>query len=72
MKKRKTIFLICFSLVFISFFLLYPLPESLGKISSFSLNNEQTKIILSEPIIMFVLGSALLGTGMYARRKFKK
>ncbi len=53
-------------LVYIFFTLLIALiPASL-------LAWQPTKIIFSEPAIMFLLGSGLVGMGLYVRRKSKK
>jgi len=53
-------------LVYIFFtFLILLIPASL-------LAWEPTKIILSEAAIMFLLGSGLVGMGLYVRRKSKK
>ena len=71
MTKKIIISLIALSLVFILF--LYPFSTLLDDyISAAPLIGQEKEIILSEPSIMFFIGSVLLGTGILVRRKFKK
>lgn len=71
MKKRISIFVIS---LFLGFTLsLYPFSTLLEDYSSAApLIGHEKEVILSEPGIMLFLGSALLGLGLYMRKKFKK
>ena len=71
MNKKIPIFLICFSVVSLTYLFLYPLPAIFGYISVPFWIGQGREITLSEPIIMLFTGIALLGMGVYARRKFK-
>jgi hypothetical protein len=74
LSKRKKIFLISLLLTSISFLFLHPLSILLGNITKnySSLIAQESTITIPEPVIMFLLGSVLIGIGMYARRRFLK
>lgn len=71
MMKKIIISLTSLSLVFILF--LYPFSTLLDDyISAAPLIGQEKEIILSEPSMMLLIGSVLLGMGIFVRRKFKK
>ena len=72
MSKKILIFWICFSVISLTVLLLYPLPFIFGYTSVPFWIVQAKEITLSEPTFMLFIGIVLLGTGVYARRKFKK
>jgi len=71
MSNKVFISLMCLFLVLILF--VYPFSTLLNDyISAAPLIGQEKEIILSEPSIMFLLGSVLLGMGILVRRKFKR
>ena len=71
MIKKIIVSLISLSLFFILFS--YPFSGLLDDyISAAPLIGQEKEIILSEPALMFLLGSGLLGMGILVRRKFKR
>ena len=71
MNKKIPIFLICFSVISLMYLFLYPLPTIFGYISVPFWIVKGKEVTLSEPTLMLFIGIVLLGTGLYARRKFK-
>ena len=68
--KKMSIFLICFSLVFVLF--LYPFVILLEDyISAAPMIGQDKEITLSEPTMMFLLGLGLIGVGIFARRTLR-
>ena len=71
MIKKIIISLISLSLFFILFS--YPFSGLMDDyILAAPLIEQEREIILSEPTLMFLLGSGLLGMGILVRRKFNK
>ncbi len=71
MIKKVIVSLMSLALFFIIFS--YPVSSLLDDyISAAPLIGQEKEIILSEPTLMFLLGSGLLGMGILVRRKSKK
>jgi hypothetical protein len=69
--KNIYIFLICLSLVFISFLCPFSTLQE-DYISAAPLIGQEKGITLTEPAMMLFVGSGLLGIGIYTRRKYGK
>ena len=72
MNKKIKVYLLCFSLLSLTYLFLYPLPHLFGYDLLSLWVGYKDEISFSEPVIMFLLGSGLTGMGIYARRKFHK
>jgi hypothetical protein len=72
MDRKIKINLICISLIPLMYLFLFPIPHLFGYSPLSFLIGYQNKIIFSEPAIMFLLGSGLIGIGIIAEKKFKK
>lgn len=72
MGKRNKFYLICILLISFIYLFLYPLPHLFGYNPIPFLTELQSRITFSEPVIMFILGSGLIGLAGFARRRFKK
>ena len=72
MNKKIKIYLIFSSIISLIYLFLFPLPHLFGY-NPFSLwKGDLDQITFSEPVIMFLLGSGLIGMGIIAKKKFKK
>lgn len=69
--KKIYMFLICLSLVFISFLYLFSTLQE-DYILAAPLIGQEKRITLTEPAMMLFIGSGLLGIGIYTRRKYGK
>jgi hypothetical protein len=72
MNKKIKIYLICFSLISLTYLFLFPLPHLFGYNPLSLLKGYQNKITFSEPAIMLLLGSGLIAMGIFARKSFGK
>jgi len=72
MSEKNKFYLICVSLISFIYLFLYPLPYLFGDNPISFLTRLQNGITFSEPVIMFLLGSGLIGLAKFARKKFKK
>ena len=74
MSVRKTILLICSLFIFTSVLFVHALSNLFGDIHKnySSLIAQEFIITIPEPVVMFLLGSALIGIGAYTRRRFLK
>jgi predicted transporter len=70
-KKMKT-YLIYISIMSLTYLFLFPLPHLFGYNALSILIGYKNRISLSEPAIMFLIGSVLIGMGVYTKRKFNK
>jgi hypothetical protein len=69
--NKKIIFFICLTLVLI--LLLYPFSVLVEDyIRAAPLIGQEEEVILSEPAMMFLLGSGLIGVGIFTRKTLKK
>ena len=56
----------------LTYLFLFPLPHLFGYNPLSLLIGYKNRISLSEPAIMFLLGSGLIGMGIYTKRRFYK
>jgi hypothetical protein len=71
MNKKVYLFLVCFFLA--SMIFLYPFSNLQDDyIAAAPLIAQDKEITLSEPAVMFLLGSGLIGMGIYTKRRFYK
>jgi hypothetical protein len=72
MKKIIFIFLTCFSLIFISFSLIYSFDNYRSFIPGMSSAGQQLKTVIPEPVMLFSLGIAMIVLAGLVKRKFLK
>jgi hypothetical protein len=72
MSGKYKFYLISFSLISFIYLFIYPLPYLFGFNPISFLTGLQNRITFSEPVIMVLLGTGLIGLARFARRKFKK
>jgi len=72
MNKKMKIYLIYISIMSLTYLFLFPLPHLFGYNPLSFLIGYKNRISFSEPAIMFLIGSGLIGMGVYTKRKFNK
>jgi len=72
MTKKMKIYLIYISIMSLTYLFLFPLPHLFGYNPLSFLIGYKNRISFSEPAIMFLIGSGLIGMGVYNKRKFNK
>ena len=72
LSKQIKICSICILLISLTYLFLYPIPHLFGYNPLSLLIVLQNEGAISEPVIMFLLGSGLIGLARFLRRKFKK
>jgi hypothetical protein len=70
-KKMKT-YLIWISLMSLMYLFLYQIPHLFGYNILSNLIGNQNEFTFSEPAILLLLGSGLIGIGIIAKKKFNK
>ena len=72
MNKKMKIYLIWISLMSLMYFFIYPIPHLFGYNLLSNLIGYQNEFTFSEPVILLLLGSGLIGIGIIAKKKFYK
>ena len=72
MNKKIKIFLIYISIMSLTYLFLFPLPHLLGYNPLSLLIGYKNRISFSEPAIMLLLGSGLIGVAVFARKYLRK
>jgi len=71
MYKKILITLYYFFLISLTYLFLFPLPKLFCDIRYFFSEGQQNTMSISEPAIMFFLGSGLLGLGIIVKKRIK-
>jgi hypothetical protein len=72
MNKKMKIYLIYISIMSLTYLFLFPLPHLFGYNPLSLLIGYKNRISLSEPAIMFLIGSGLIGVAVFARKSLRK